>query len=36
MNSANHFAKEVAMNMTELAELIETVGDTAFTVTFRK
>ncbi len=36
MNSANHFAKEVPMNMTELAELLETVGDTVFTVSFRK
>lgn len=36
MDSGNHFAKEVPMNMTELAELLESVGDTAFTVSFRK
>lgn len=36
MDSGNHFEKEVAMNMTELAELLETVGDTVFTVSFRK
>jgi len=32
MDSANHFAKEVSMNMTELAELIENASDTVFTV----
>lgn len=36
MDSANHFAKEVPMNMTDLAELLENAGDTAFTVSFRK
>lgn len=36
MDSANHFAKEVPMNMTELAELLESAGDTCFTVNFRK
>lgn len=36
MDSGNHFAKEISMNMTELAELLESVGDTAFTVSFRK
>ena len=36
MDSGNHFEKEVAMNMTELAELLESVGDTVFTVSFRK
>lgn len=36
MNSASHFGKEVPMNMTELAELLETAGDTAFTVSFKK
>ncbi len=36
MDSAAHFSKEVPMNMTELAELLETAGDTAFTVSFKK
>jgi hypothetical protein len=36
MDSAHHFAKEVPMNMTELAELLETAGDTCFQVSFRK
>ncbi len=36
MDSGNHFAKEVPVNMTELAELLESVGDTVFTVSFRK
>lgn len=36
MHSAGHFAKEKPMNMTELAELLESVGDTCFTVNFRK
>ena len=36
MWSATHFAKEVPMTMTELAELIEAAGDTVFSVTFRK
>ena len=36
MDSASHFAKEVSMNMTELAELIEAAGDTVFTISFRK
>jgi len=36
MDSANHFAKEIPMNMTELAELLESSGDTVFTVSFRK
>ena len=36
MNSAGHYVKEKPMNMTELAELLESVGDTCFTVNFRK
>jgi hypothetical protein len=32
MYSGNHFEKEIQMNMTELAELLESVGDTVFTV----
>ena len=36
MDSARHFAKEVPMNMTELAELLESAGDTCFQVSFRK
>ena len=36
MSSATHFTKEVAMNMTSLAELIETVSDTVFSVSFKK
>lgn len=36
MYSANHFNRERNMNMTELAELLETAGDTCFTVSFRK
>jgi hypothetical protein len=34
MASGSHFAKEVALNMTSLAELLETFSDTVFTVTF--
>lgn len=36
MHSAGHFEKEKPMNMTELAELLESMGDTCFTVNFRK
>ena len=36
MDSGTHFSKEVAMNMTDLAELITTCGDTVFTVQFHK
>lgn len=36
MDSAHHFQKEVPMNMTELAELLENAGDTCFQVSFRK
>ena len=36
MDSGSHFDKEIAVNMTQLAELIESVGDTVFTVSFRK
>jgi len=36
MDSGNHFKKELSINMTELAELLESVGDTCFTVSFRK
>jgi ribosomal protein L18E len=36
MSSASHFAKDVPLNMTALAELLETVGDTVLSVQFRK
>lgn len=36
MYSGDHFKKEVAMNMTSLAELLQSVQDHVFTVTFRK
>ena len=36
MDSASHFEKEVPLTMTQLAELMETCGDTVFTVQFRK
>lgn len=36
MASATHFAKEVSMNMTAMAELFETCSDTIFTVSFHK
>lgn len=34
--SADHFAKEVPMTMTSLAELLETFSDTVFSVCFHK
>ena len=36
MDSASHFEKEVPLTMTQLAELMETCGDTVFTVVFHK
>jgi len=36
MDSGNHNAKEQPVNMTELAEILESVGDTVFTVSFKK
>lgn len=36
MHSADHYDREVPMNMTELNELLSSVGDHVFTVTFRK
>lgn len=36
MYSAQHYAKEVALNMTGLAELLQSVQDHAFTVVFKK
>jgi predicted transcriptional regulator len=36
MLSGTHFSKEVAMNMTALAELLETFSDSIFTVSFHK
>jgi len=36
MNSGDHFKKEVAMNLTGLAELLHTVQDHVFTIGFRK
>ena len=35
-DSASHYHKEVGMTKTELAALIETAGDTVFSVTFNK
>ena len=36
MHSADHFKTSVPMNMTSLAELLESVGDTVFSVKFHK
>jgi hypothetical protein len=36
MASATHFAKEVAVNMTGLAEILEECSDTVFTACFHK
>lgn len=36
MVSGTHFAREVGMNMTGLAELLETFSDTIFSVSFHK
>ena len=36
MYSADHYEREVPMNMTGLAELLQSVGDTVFTVQFRR
>jgi hypothetical protein len=36
MASGTHFAKEVPMNMTGLAELLEQCSDTLFTIQFHK
>lgn len=36
MHSASHFKKEVPMNMTGLAELLQSVQDHVFTVTFKR
>jgi hypothetical protein len=36
MDSATHFEKQKPMNMTELAELIETASDTVFSVKFNR
>lgn len=36
MYSADHFDKEIPMNMTSLAEILHTVQDHIFTVAFRK
>ena len=36
MYSAQHFEREVPMNMTGLAELLQSVQDVIFTVAFRK
>ena len=35
MYSASHYAKEVNMNMTSLAEVLQSVADNIFTVQFR-
>ena len=35
MYSADHFGKEVSMNMTGLAEVLQSVQDNVFTVQFR-
>lgn len=36
MASGTHFTKEVPMNMTALAELLENLSDTVFSVCFHK
>ena len=36
MDSADHYDKEVPMNMTSLAEFLVGLGDTVFTCSFRK
>ena len=36
MYSATHYAKDVAMTMTTLAEQLESAGDTVISVQFRK
>ena len=36
MDSAQHYAKEVPLSMTQLVEVLETVNDTVFKVVFRK
>jgi hypothetical protein len=36
MDSADHFAKEVPLSMTELVEILETAHDTIFSVYFKK
>jgi hypothetical protein len=36
MWSASHFDKEVPMTMTDLAGVLETIGDTVFSIQFRK
>ena len=35
MYSASHYAKEINMNMTGLAEVLQSVADDIFTVQFR-
>lgn len=34
--SADHFAKEVKVNMSDLSEILEQCGDTIFKVSFKK
>lgn len=36
MYSGDHYKKEINMNMTTLAELLQSVQDHVFTVSFRK
>lgn len=36
MASATHFVREIPMNMTGLAELLDSISDTVFTVKFKK
>lgn len=36
MHSGDHYQKEVNMNMTSMAELLQSVQDHVFTVSFRK
>jgi hypothetical protein len=36
MESGSHYAKEVSMNMTSLAELLISLQDNVFTCQFRK
>ena len=36
MKSADHFEKEIPMNLTGLAEVLQSVQDNVFTVGFRR
>ena len=36
MNSADHYAKELKISMSSLADILETIFETVFTVCFHK